>query len=146
MIIDDAFEVDAPVERVWALLKDVPRVATCIPNAEITEVVNSSTYRAKVSVKVGPVSVSYRATIVVEGFDDAAHVARFTVKGDELRGRGGVNAKVVSTASERDGRTHVDLHTDAQISGIVATVGGRLIEGVAQKTVAQFAANLARLV
>jgi carbon monoxide dehydrogenase subunit G len=146
VIIDDSFEVDAPLERVWALLKDIPRVATCIPNAEITEVVDDTTYRAKVSVKVGPVSVSYRATIVVEGFDDAAHVARFTVKGAELRGRGGVTAKVVSTASARDGSTHVDLHTDAQISGIVATVGGRLIEGVAQKTVAQFAANLARLV
>jgi uncharacterized protein len=145
VIIDDAFEVDAPVERVWALLKDIPRVATCIPNAEITEVVDERTYRAKVSVKVGPVSVSYRATVVVDGFDDAAHVARFSVKGDELRGRGGVTASVVSTASERDDKTHVDLHTDAQISGIVATVGGRLIEAVAQKTVAQFADNLAKL-
>jgi carbon monoxide dehydrogenase subunit G len=51
----------------------------------------------------------------------------------------------VSTASARGGKTHVDLHTDAQISGIVATIGGRLIEGVAQKTVAAFAANLAKL-
>jgi uncharacterized protein len=146
VIIDDAFEVDAPVERVWALLKDIPKVAACIPNAEVTEVVDERTYRAKVSVKLGPVSVSYRATIVVEGFDDAAHTARFSVKGDELRGRGGVTASVVSTASQRDGKTHVDLHTDAQISGIVATVGGRLIEAVAQKTVSQFAENLAKLV
>ena len=38
MTIDDAFDIDAPLERVWALLKDVPRVATCIPNAELTEV------------------------------------------------------------------------------------------------------------
>ena len=145
MIIEDSFEVEAPVERVWALLKDIPKVATCIPNAEITDIVDERTYRAKVSVKVGPVSVSYRATIVVDGFDNAAHVARFNVKGDELRGRGGVTASVVSTAGERDGKTHVDLRTDAQISGIVATVGGRLIEAVAQKTVAQFAANLVKL-
>ena len=146
MIIEDAFEVDAPVERVWPLLKDVPRVATCIPNAEITEVVDERTYRAKVAVKVGPVSVSYRATIVVESLDDAAHAATLRVKGDETRGRGGVSATVVSTATARDGKTHVDLRTDAQISGIIATVGGRLIEGVAQKTVAQFAENLAKLV
>ncbi|HTD33865.1 MAG TPA: SRPBCC family protein [Candidatus Elarobacter sp.] len=146
MIIEDSFEVDAPVERVWPLLKDVPRVATCIPNAEITEVVDERTYRAKVSVKVGPVSVSYRATIVVESLDDAAHAATLRVKGDEARGRGGVSATVVSTATARDGKTHVSLRTDAQISGIVATVGGRLIEGVAQKTVAQFAENLAKLV
>lgn len=146
MIIEDSFEVDAPVERVWPLLQDVPRVATCIPNAEITEVVDARTYRAKVAVKVGPVSVSYRATIVVESLDDAAHVATLKVKGDEQRGRGGVSATVVSRATARGGKTHVDLRTDAQISGIIATVGGRLIEGVAQKTVAQFAQNLAKLV
>jgi carbon monoxide dehydrogenase subunit G len=145
MIIDDAFDVAAPLDRVWALLKDIPRVATCIPNAELTEILDERTYRAKVSVKVGPVSVSYHATIVVESIDDAAHVATFKIKGDEARGRGGVNATVVTRATERDGKTHVDLHTDAQISGIIATVGGRLIEGVAQKTVAAFAANLSKL-
>jgi carbon monoxide dehydrogenase subunit G len=146
VIIDDSFEVEAPLERVWTVLKDIPRVATCIPNAEITEVVDERTYRAKVSVKVGPVTVGYRATIVVESFDDANHVATLRIKGDEARGRGGVTATVVSRASARDAKTHIDLHTDAQISGIVATVGGRLIEGVAQKTVATFAANLAKLV
>ena len=146
MTIDDAFDVEATLERVWPVLKDVPRVATCIPNAEITEVVDERTFRAKVAVKVGPVSVSYRATIVVESFDDAAHVATLTVKGDELRGRGGVTATIVSTATAHGATTHVTLRTDAQISGIIATVGGRLIEGVAQKTVAAFAANLSRLV
>jgi hypothetical protein len=143
--IEDSFEVDAPVERVWALLKDVPRVATCIPNAEITEVVDERTYRAKVSVKVGPVSVSYRALIAVESLDDAAKKATLKIKGDEMRGRGGVNATVASTASSRDGKTHVDLHTDAQISGIIVTVGGRLIEGVSRRIVAQFAENLTSL-
>ena len=145
MIIDDGFDANAPLERVWALLKDIPTVARCIPNAEITEVVDEKTYRAKVSLKVGPVSVSYRTTIVVGGFDDATHTVSFTIRGDELRGRGGVNATIVSKASAVNGKTHVDLHTDAQISGIVATVGGRLIEGVAKKTVAEFAANLTKL-
>lgn len=146
MIIDDGFDVAAPVDRVWPVLKDVPRVATCIPNAEITEVVDEKTYRAKVSVKVGPVSVSYRATILVESFDDATHTATLRIEGEELRGRGGVKASVVSRATATNGSTHVDLRTDAQISGIVATIGGRLIEGVAKKTVAEFAANLAKLV
>jgi uncharacterized protein len=145
VIIDDGFDADAPLDRVWALLKDIPTVARCIPNAEITEVVDERTYRAKVSLRVGPVSVSYRATIVVNGFDDATHTASFTIKGNELRGRGGINATVVSKATCTNGKTHVALHTDAQISGIVATVGGRLIEGVAQKTIAQFAVNLAKL-
>ena len=57
-----------------------------------------------------------------------------------------MTADVVSTATDAGGKTHVALHTDAQISGIIATVGGRLIEAVAQKTVAAFASNLAKLV
>ena len=145
MIIEDSFDVAAPLARVWPLLTDIPKVATCIPRAEVTEVVDDRTYRAKVSVKVGPVEVSYRALIEVVSLDDAAHAATIKIKGDELRGRGGVSATVVSTARDHAGKTHVDLHTDAQISGIVATIGGRLIEGVAQKTVAAFAANLAKL-
>lgn len=146
MTIDDGFDVDAPIERVWPLLCDVPKVATCMPNAAITEVVNETTYKAKVSVKVGPVEVSYRATLTVESLDEATHTAAIRIQGDESRGRGGVRATVVSQAVSQNGKTHVALHTEAQISGIVATVGGRLIEGVAKRTVADFAANLANMV
>ena len=145
MIIDDAFDVDAPVERVWNVLKDVPRVASCIPNAAITGVVDDRTYRAKVTIKVGPANIGYNTTIVVDALDDAAHRARFTVKGDEVRGRGGMSAEVVSEVLPLDGKSRVTLHADAQISGIVATVGGRLIEGVAKKSIATFAENLAKL-
>ncbi|MBV8600573.1 MAG: SRPBCC family protein [Candidatus Eremiobacteraeota bacterium] len=145
MIIEDSFVVEAPVDRVWTLLKDIPRVASCIPGAEITEVVDPKTYRAKVTVKAGPVKVDYNATIVVDSFDETDHRAKFTVKGDEMRGRGGVSAAVVSEVLAREGSSYVTLRADAKISGIVATVGGRLIEGVAKRTIATFAANLSAL-
>jgi carbon monoxide dehydrogenase subunit G len=146
MTIDDSFDVTAPLERVWALLKDVPKVASCMPGAEITDVVDATTYRAKVNVKAGPVSVTYRATITMSAVDDANHVATIDVQGDDVKGRGGVRATVTTSAAENNGTTHVTLHTDARISGMIATVGGRLIEGVAKKTVAQFATNLAAIV
>jgi hypothetical protein len=143
MIVEDSFDIDAPLDRVWPLLADIPHVASCIPGATIEEQVDPTTYRAKVTVKVGPVSVGYRATIVVLELDPATHVARFDVHGDELKGRGGVRATVTSTAADAGGRTHVTLHSDAHLSGIIVTVGGRLIESVAKKTIAQFAKNLA---
>ena len=146
MIIDDAFDVDAPIERVWPVLKDVPRVATCIPNAEVTEKVDDKTYRAKVSVKVGPVAIAYNATIFVESFDEATHTATMRVQGDDVKGRGGVRATIVSRLVPRDGKTHVELHTDAQVSGIIVSVGGRLSESVAKKTIAEFAQRLSQLV
>ena len=116
-----------------------------IPNAEITDIVDERTYKAKVSVKVGPVSVGYRATIAVVSIDEDTHTATLDVRGDELKGRGGVRARVVSHAEAVGETTHVTLRTDAQISGAIVTVGGRLIESVARKTVAEFAKNLTAL-
>ncbi len=144
MIVENAFDVEAPVDRVWTVLRDVPRVAACIPGAKVTEIVDDRTYKADVVVKAGPVTVQYRATIVVDTIDDQAHEAVLRVDAREKSGRGGVKATVTSTARGEGVTTHVDLRTDAQISGIVATVGGRLIEGIANSTVAAFAANLGR--
>jgi len=145
MIIEDEFEVDAPVDRVWNVLKDVPRVAGCIPGATITEIVDERTYRAKVGLKVGPVNVGYNATIVVDELDDANHHAQFSISGDEIRGRGGVRASMASDVIAVGGGSRVTLRVDAQISGVIATVGGRLIEGVAKKQIATFAENLSKL-
>jgi carbon monoxide dehydrogenase subunit G len=146
MIVEDSFDIDARLGRVWPLLADIPRVASCIPGAVIEERVDATTYRARASIKVGPVSVNYRATIVVLELDAEKHVARFDVRGDEVKGRGGVRATVTSSATEADGKTHVSLHSDAHLSGIIVTVGGRMIESVAKKTIAQFAKNLAAAV
>jgi carbon monoxide dehydrogenase subunit G len=145
MIINDSFNVDAPVDTVWALLKDVPRVAACIPNAKVTEVVDDRTYKAEISMKVGPVSVSYKATIVIESIDDATHDVVLNVRGNEAKGRGDVSAKVVSHVEQQGVKTHVTLQTNASMTGVIATVGGRLIEGVAKITTAKFAQNLAKL-
>jgi carbon monoxide dehydrogenase subunit G len=146
MTIDDQFEIDAPLARVWPVLIDVPRVATCMPNAEITERLDDHTYRAKVAVKVGPVSVNYAATVRVDSIDESTHTAVMSVQGGEVKGRGGVRATLTSQAEAKGDTTLVKLHTDAAVSGVIATVGGRLIESVAKKTIAQFATNLTALV
>ena len=52
--IEKTFRVDEPVEKVWALLSDPRRVATCVPGAQITEQVDDKTYKGAIKVKVGP--------------------------------------------------------------------------------------------
>jgi carbon monoxide dehydrogenase subunit G len=145
MIITDSFDVAAPLETVWALFNDVPRVATCIPNAKVTEAVDETTYKAEIGLKVGPVSVSYKATIVIEKIDNATHDLELKVRGNEAKGRGDVSARVAAHVEAQGAKTHVTLTTDASMTGVIATVGGRLIEGVAKMTTAKFAANLAAL-
>ena len=54
MQIDNAFDVGAPPDRVYAFLLDVNQVVHCMPGAELGEVVDPETFRGRVRIKVGP--------------------------------------------------------------------------------------------
>ena len=62
MQLENSFQVDAPPDRVFDYLLDVNKVVGCVPGAELTEVVDASTFKGKVKVKVGPISVAYNGT------------------------------------------------------------------------------------
>src|SRR6266545_1308730 len=88
MRIENVVEVDAPVDRVWALVNDIPRVAPCMPGAALTGVVDERTYEGTVAVKLGPLRMSYKGKVVVEEVDEAGRSARMSVASDvQLTGR-----------------------------------------------------------
>ena len=76
MLIEDSFTVRTPVDRLWAFIQDVERIAPCLPGAELTEVVDERTWKGKVHVKFGPVQLAFAGTVVMEERDDAAHRGR----------------------------------------------------------------------
>ncbi len=110
MKIENRFSVKAPIGDVWEHLLDVERVAPCMPGAELTEVVDDRTYKGKISVKVGPVSLSFTGTVVKQERDDvAAHRVVLKADGREQRGKGAASATVVSLLGgpgRRHGREH----------------------------------------
>jgi carbon monoxide dehydrogenase subunit G len=56
MLIENEFEVAAPLEQVWRHMQDVPRIAPCLPGAELTDV-NGDVYKGRVTTKMGPVKL-----------------------------------------------------------------------------------------
>src|SRR6266545_4566148 len=94
MKIEQTVEVDAPLEMVWALVNDVPRVAPCMPGAALTNVVDEHTYEGTVRVKLGPINMSYKGTAVLEDVDEASHSARIRASGKDVRGGGTARAGV----------------------------------------------------
>ena len=145
MLIDGTFEVRAPVDRVWSLLKDVPAVTPCIPDAEILERVDERTYRIRVGAVVGPVRLTYKALLTVEAIDDEARSAVLRVSGTDVSGRGGLSATARSTVSSEGQGARLALTVDAKVSGVIASLGGGLIQTVAKKKIAEFAANVEKL-
>jgi len=141
MRIENTVEVDAPLDRVWALVNDIPRVAPCMPGAALTGVHDDDTYEGTVAVKLGPLRMSYKGKVVVEGVDEANHSARLAATGKDVKGAGTARASV-ETRLEAVGDNHTRLHvtSDVQLTGKVASFGrGGAINDVATRLFGQFA-------
>jgi carbon monoxide dehydrogenase subunit G len=141
MKIENTIEVDAPLDRVWALVNDIPRVAPCMPGAALTGVLDDQTYEGTVAVKLGPLRMSYKGKVTVEDVDEANHSARLAASGRDTKGAGTAKASVVTRLEAAgDTRTHLHVTSDVQLTGKVASFGrGGAINDVATRLFGQFA-------
>jgi carbon monoxide dehydrogenase subunit G len=144
MRLENSFEVPAPPERAWELLMDVPRVIPCMPGTELTETVDDSRWKAKMTVKLGPMSFAFATDVSREEIDEAARRARLSANARETRGRGGGRATIDSTLVPLDGGTRVEIVTDLALSGAVAQYGRGMVEDVSSRLVTSFADCLKR--
>ena len=124
MDFDNSFEVPLPPDQAWKTLMDIERIAPCMPGAELTEIVDDKTFKGKVSVRLGPVALTFQGTATFEDIDDAVHTATVKAQGADAKGRGGANANVGFLLEPSDAGSSVKIHTDLQLSGSVAQYGG----------------------
>jgi uncharacterized protein len=140
MLIEDAFTVQTPVDRLWAVLQDVEAIAPCMPGSELAEAVDERTWKGKVHVRFGPIQMAFTGTVVVEERDDAAHRARLFAKGTEQRGKGAATAKVESWLEPAgDEGTTVHIRSDLTITGAAAQLSRGLLPEVSKLLTKQFA-------
>src|SRR5499427_392476 len=139
MRIDSDFDVSAPPGRVYAFLLDVNRVATCLPGAELSEVVDPNTFRGKVRIKVGPITVAYNGTARIAERDEANRVATLEAEGRETTGPGSARATARMTVEDGGAASRVRLDTDFTVAGRIANFGRGVMEDVSKRLVSQMA-------
>ena len=139
MKLENRFEVPAPPKQAWELLIDVPRVVPCMPGATLDEAVDDTSFKATVAVKLGAISLSFKADVKLEEADDLAGRAKLTTKAREARGRGNASATIESSLTPAGGGTRVDIVTDLQLAGAVAQYGRGLVQDVSSQLITQFA-------
>lgn len=138
MKIAQEIEVPAPIERVWAFFDDVPRVASCMPGATLSKIVDEKTFDGNVAIKVGPVAVNYQGRLLIEERDDGAHIVHLKANGKDRKGAGTASAKIVATLTElAPNRTKLAVDSDVQLSGRIASLG-RGVQDVAGKLFTEF--------
>ncbi|HVF59159.1 MAG TPA: SRPBCC family protein [Thermoanaerobaculia bacterium] len=139
MQIEKSFTLRAPAAAVWEFLTDPVRVAGCLPGAAITGQVDEKSYGGTMTVKVGPVTASYRGTMRFERLDAAAREAEIVASGQETRGKGGADMRMTSRVVERaPNETEVTVVSVVNIVGVLAQLGGRMIQDVSDQLFQKF--------
>lgn len=143
--IEKSFVVQAPAAAVWEFLTDPRRVASCLPGAAITDQLDPQTYGGTITVKVGPVTASYRGKMKFERLDAAAGEAEISASGQETRGKGAADMRMSSRVVARDAAsTEVVIASDVNVVGALAQFGKGMIEDVSDQMFGKFSAAMRR--
>ncbi len=135
MQLENSFQVNAPPDRVFDYLLDVNKVVGCVPGAELTEVVDASTFKGKVKIKVGPITVAYNGTARISDRNDAQRTATLTAEGRETTGPGSARASALMKVQTAGEGSLVEIVTEYHVAGRVASFGRGVMEDVSKRLI-----------
>jgi carbon monoxide dehydrogenase subunit G len=136
MDFSGAQTISVPIEKVWTYLMDVNKVAECAPGFQSLEILGDEHWKAVVSVGVGPVKAKFTLDVTrpeIHEPDLMVVKARGKAPGSavELSGR-------MNLSSVEENQTKMDWTAQVVVSGTIASVGARLMNGTAEKLTGQF--------
>ncbi|MDA8071304.1 MAG: SRPBCC family protein [Actinomycetota bacterium] len=141
MELRNDFHVSVPVEQAWDVLTDLPRIAPCMPGAQLQSV-EGEEYHGVVKVKVGPITAQYKGVARFVERDQEARRAVMRAEGRDTRGQGTASATVTAVLAPDDDGTAVSIVTDLAITGKVAQFGRGVLADVSGRLLDQFAQRL----
>ena len=137
--IEERFEVQAPVERVWEYMIDPKRVVECLPGAELLEQQDEHTFLGAIKVKVGPLAMSYKGRAKFTEINEETHQVRMVGDAREVTGSGSTKVSMLSTVSPlANGGSEVLVNADIDLVGKIVQFGRGMIEEVSRQMFRQF--------
>jgi carbon monoxide dehydrogenase subunit G len=142
--VEKTFQVQEPLELVWKFISDPRKVVNCLPGVQITEAVDDLTFKGAIKVQVGPSVTAYKGQVQIERLDDQKHEIEFLGKGEDIRDKGSASVKMTGRVqSLPDGSTEVVSVAEVNVGGLLAQMGGRMIQEVSNQIFAVFSSNIA---
>lgn len=135
MHYEGSVDIAAPRDKVWAFVIDPNQVGQCGPGVESIEVIDATHFKATAKVGVGFISARFVVNMEMAELTppDAA-----TIKAHGQAPGSAVDAHAEMRLSDSaGGGTTMDWSADVNLSGTLASVGARMIEGTAQKMIGQ---------
>jgi uncharacterized protein len=128
--------IPLPRHQVWSALNDPDVLRACIPGCRELTKSSDDRFTATVASKIGPVSAVFTGEVQLS---DIVPDVSYTIAGS---GKGGIagfakGRSEVSLADIPEG-TSLSYTATAEIGGKLASVGSRLLQGVARRTADDF--------
>ncbi|HEY1857746.1 CoxG family protein [Acidocella sp.] len=144
MNLEGEYRIPAPPQRVWEALNDPAVLQVSLPGCKTLEQTGDAEFTATVTAKIGPVSATFKGKVELSDLDPPHG---YTLSG---RGQGGPAGFAKGSAQVRltpdgDG-TILRYRCEVDIGGKLASVGSRLIGGVANKLAGEFFENFGRAI
>jgi uncharacterized protein len=125
----------APPSEVWSLLTDAPRLARLLPGCERLDPDGPDRYKAAVKFGIAAISGKYAGTLEFAQ-KKPPHSLILRMDGKGLPGFVKGEGRIELTA--KGGDTELTYSGEAQVGGLIASVGQRMLDAAARKIVQQF--------
>jgi len=135
MNLDGTHQFNAPRDHVWAVFTDPAVLARATPGCERLEPVGPDEFEATLSVGIASVKGVYQGKLTIA---DKKPPEAYTLRVEGSGRPGFVKGEGRLTLTEQDGGTLATIRAEAQVGGVIAAVGQRLIGAAARMLLEQF--------
>jgi Uncharacterized conserved protein len=133
--IEGSYTFNAPREKVWRVLLDPKIMAQCMPGCEKMSEIAPDQYEATMKVGVASVKGTYKGKVSIREKQAPCH---YVLSGEGSGGPGFMQGDVSIDLEEIHGQTVLKYSTDAKVGGLIASIGQRMLNGVAKMMLDQF--------
>jgi uncharacterized protein len=135
MHFEGTADIGAPRERVWEFVTDAQRVSRCGPDVQRVDVIDATHFKVVARAGVGAIRTTFALDVVFTELRAPEHAS--------VRARGQAPGSAVEMTNTLDladaapGRTTLRWASEVTVSGMIASVGARLMQGAADKVTQQ---------
>ncbi len=140
------YPVNAPADKLWEVVRDIPTVGACIPGATDIREADDGTYLGTVKVRVGPIGLGLNGKLSVDELDADARTIAFTGEGADRKVPGNVRVKIKMAVSGSGDTSELVVDSEANIMGKLGEFGQGIIKRKADGIMKDFGTNLAKKV
>lgn len=132
--------LNAAPGKVWAMLMDIEKLSRIVPGISRLEKIGDNSYKSILEIKLGPVKAAFTGQLDLE---DIREHEGFTLKVQQNSKIGNANSSIkVDLTPVEENKTEVSFDGAVRMSGMLASMGHRVMGGVSHTLTNQFFANM----